>query len=192
MSDTRTLCAAAGLSADSRTWTTLASRRRDGCGSETSCCVRKAPAPRASSGSSYRSSARATEGRFKSRRRKAAAVSRVIVSPVKHVVILGAGFAGLELATRLSESLADEVRATLIDQNDSFSFGFAKLDVLFGGKAKEDVALPYRDISKQGVEFRQERVLSIDPESRRVTTDAASYDADVLVVALGAHYDFAA
>jgi NADH dehydrogenase FAD-containing subunit len=43
---------------------------------------------------------------------------------VKHVVILGAGFAGLELATRLSESLAGEVRTTLIDQNDAFSFGF--------------------------------------------------------------------
>jgi len=35
----------------------------------------------------------------------------------KHVVILGAGFAGLELATRLSASLAHEVRVTLIDRN---------------------------------------------------------------------------
>ena len=51
---------------------------------------------------------------------------------MKHVVILGAGFAGLELATRLSETLPGEVRTTLIDQNDSFSFGFSKLDVLFG------------------------------------------------------------
>src|ERR687887_2181488 len=111
---------------------------------------------------------------------------------MKHVVILGAGFAGLELATRLSESLADEVRVTLIDQNDSFSFGFSKLDILFGRKATADVLLRYDDISKEGVEFRQERVISIDPEARRVTTDAASYDADILVVALGADYDFAA
>jgi sulfide:quinone oxidoreductase len=111
---------------------------------------------------------------------------------VKHVVILGAGFAGLELATRLSESLADEVRATLIDQNDSFSFGFSKLDILFGRKATADVLLHYEDISKEGVEFRQENVVSIDPEKRHVTTDAGSYDADILVVALGADYDFAA
>jgi sulfide:quinone oxidoreductase len=60
---------------------------------------------------------------------------------VKHVVILGAGFAGLELATRLSESLVGEVRTTLIDQSDSFTFGFSKLDVLFGRKTKEDVLL---------------------------------------------------
>jgi len=111
---------------------------------------------------------------------------------VKHVVILGAGFAGLELATRLSETLADEVRTTLIDQNDSFSFGFSKLDVLFGRKAIPDVLLHYDDISRDGVDFRRERVTSIDPESRHVTTDGGSYDADILVVALGADYDFAA
>jgi sulfide:quinone oxidoreductase len=111
---------------------------------------------------------------------------------VKHVLILGAGFAGLELATRLSETLADEVRATLIDENDSFAFGFSKLDVLFGRKTTADVLLPYRDIAKPGVGFRQERVTSVDPKTRHVTTDVAAYDADILVVALGAAYDFAA
>ena len=39
-----------------------------------------------------------------------AAVRVIVVAAMKHVVILGAGFAGLELATRLSESLSDEVR----------------------------------------------------------------------------------
>jgi sulfide:quinone oxidoreductase len=111
---------------------------------------------------------------------------------VRHVVILGAGFAGLELATRLSESLADEVRTTLVDQNDSFSFGFSKLDVLFGRKTAAEIRLPYDEFAKDGVEFRRERVTAIDPERRHVTTDAGSYDADVLVVALGADYDYAA
>jgi sulfide:quinone oxidoreductase len=110
----------------------------------------------------------------------------------KHVVILGAGFGGLELAARLSDSLADEVRVTLLDQNDSFTFGFSKLDILFGRKATKDVLLHYRDVSKNGVEFRRERVTSIDPEERRVTTDGGSYDADILVVALGADYDIGA
>jgi sulfide:quinone oxidoreductase len=110
---------------------------------------------------------------------------------VTHVVILGAGFAGLELATRLSES-PGEFGVTLIDRNESFSFGFSKLDVLFGRRATADILLRYDDISKEGVEFRQEQVTSIDPEQRRVTTDAATYDADILVVALGADYDLAA
>jgi sulfide:quinone oxidoreductase len=110
----------------------------------------------------------------------------------KHVVILGAGFAGLELAARLSKSLADEIRVTLIDKNEAFSFGFSKLDVLFGRKAVADVLVRYDGIAKEGVEFRGERVTSIEPQTRRVTTDRQSYDADVLVVALGADYDFAA
>jgi sulfide:quinone oxidoreductase len=108
------------------------------------------------------------------------------------VVILGAGFAGLELAARLSDSLATEVDVTLIDEGESFAFGFSKLDIMFGRKAKADVLLHYRESAKEGVEFHQERVTSIDAENRRVTTDRGTYDADFLAVALGADYDIAA
>ncbi len=110
----------------------------------------------------------------------------------KHVVVLGAGFGGLELATRLSETIADAVRVTLVDRNDSFYFGFSKLEVMLGRQSANDIRFPYRDFEKDGVEFRQETVTSVDPATRRVTTDAGSYDADFVVVALGADYDFAA
>jgi sulfide:quinone oxidoreductase len=110
----------------------------------------------------------------------------------KHVLILGAGFGGLELATRLSESYGEAVSVTLLDRNDSFFFGFSKLEVMLGRQSSEDVRLYYRDIAKDGVEFRQETVTAIDPVARRVTTDTRSYDADFLVVALGADYDLAA
>ncbi len=109
----------------------------------------------------------------------------------RHVLILGAGFGGLELATRLSETLEDAVRVTLLDRNDSFVFGFSKLEVMLGRQSAEDIRLPYRDIDTPGVEFRQETVLQIDPAARRVATDANSYDADFLVVAMGADYDMA-
>jgi sulfide:quinone oxidoreductase len=108
---------------------------------------------------------------------------------VKHVVILGAGFAGLELASRLSDAVADEVSVTLIDQNDSFTFGFSKLDILFGKADTSQLRLHYRELAKPGVEFRQERITAIDPAAKHVTTDGGSYDADILVVALGADYD---
>jgi sulfide:quinone oxidoreductase len=109
-----------------------------------------------------------------------------------HVVIVGAGFAGLELATRLSESLRDAVRVTLIDQNDSFYFGFSKLDVLLGRRAPAEVLLHYRDIATERVEFRQATVTAIDPLKRRVTTDEGTYDADFVAIALGADYDLTA
>ena len=103
-----------------------------------------------------------------------------------NVMILGAGFGGLELASLLSEHLAGEVDVTLVDQDDAFVFGFSKLEILFGRQTEEEVRIPYRSIRRTGVEFRQERVLAIDPAARRVVTDAAVYDPAVVVVALGA------
>lgn len=110
----------------------------------------------------------------------------------RHVLILGAGFGGLELATRLSETVSDAVDVTLLDRNDSFYFGFSKLEVMLGRDSADAVRLPYGDIAKDGVEFRQETVVGIDPVARRVATDAGTYDADFLVVAMGADYDMAA
>jgi sulfide:quinone oxidoreductase len=105
------------------------------------------------------------------------------------VVILGAGFGGLELATLLSEAVGSGLDAVLIDQSDAFVFGYSKLDVLFGRKTLDEVRLPYARLSKPGVRFLQETVTAIDPEQRRVTTDAGVHDADILVLALGADYD---
>jgi sulfide:quinone oxidoreductase len=105
------------------------------------------------------------------------------------VVVLGAGFGGLELSTILSDEFGEDLNLTLIDKNDSFAFGFSKLDVLFGRKTSDAIRLHYRNIVKPGVTFRQETVTSIDPETRRVTTDKETYDSDVLVIALGADYD---
>ena len=107
----------------------------------------------------------------------------------KHVLILGAGFGGLELATRLSETLNDDVRVTLLDRNDSFVFGYSKLEVMLGRQSADEIRLPYSSIDLAGVEFRQETVTGIDPTARRVATDNGSYDADFLVVAMGADYD---
>ena len=105
------------------------------------------------------------------------------------VLVLGAGFGGLELTARLSESLGDDVEVTLIDQTDGFVFGFSKLDVMFGRTVAEAVQHPYRDIVKPGVRFVQAAVRSIDPSARAAETDAGRFEADVMVVALGADLD---
>jgi sulfide:quinone oxidoreductase len=105
------------------------------------------------------------------------------------VVVLGAGFGGLEFATLLSEEFGEDVDLTLIDKGDSFVFGFSKLDVMFGRTGTDAVRVAYRDLAKPGVRFLQETVTAIDPEARRVTTDAGVHEADYLVLALGADYD---
>ena len=108
------------------------------------------------------------------------------------VLVLGGGFAGLELATTLSEQLGEDAGVTLVEANDAFVFGYAKLDVMFGRTSLGDVEFRYADFAKPGVRFLTERVEAIDPEARRVTTDAGVHDADALVIALGADYDFSA
>jgi sulfide:quinone oxidoreductase len=108
------------------------------------------------------------------------------------VVILGAGFGGLELATMLSSVDQGVLDVTLIDKGDAFVFGYSKLDVMFGRTTLDAVRLPYRAFAKPGVRLLHETVTAIDPEARCVTTDADVHEADILVVALGADYDYEA
>ncbi|MGW8315496.1 MAG: NAD(P)/FAD-dependent oxidoreductase [Bacteroidales bacterium] len=105
------------------------------------------------------------------------------------VVVLGAGFGGLELTATLSEKMGEQLDLILIDRNDFFFFGYTKLDVMFGHKTAKSVKHSYSRLIKPGVNFRQETITSIDPVRRRVSTDQGSYEADVLVIALGADYD---
>ena len=106
------------------------------------------------------------------------------------IVVLGAGFGGLELVTRLSEELhpvlGDELDVVLVDRAEGFVFGFSKLDVMFGRTRADEVLHRYDRIDKPGVRFVRAEIEGIDPVARRVVTSAGEFDADVLVVALGA------
>jgi sulfide:quinone oxidoreductase len=102
------------------------------------------------------------------------------------VVVLGAGFGGLEIATLLSEEFGDRLDLVLVDRSEEFVFGFSKLDVMFGRVTAPEAVHHYGDISKPGVRFLRSTVRAIDPTARRVTTDEGVLDADILVVALGA------
>jgi sulfide:quinone oxidoreductase len=102
------------------------------------------------------------------------------------VVVVGAGFGGLELTAILSEEFGADVDVVLIDKSDHFVFGFSKLEVMFGRARAEHVRHPYRDIVKPGVRFVQSTIRAIDPNTKSVETDAGTFVADILVVALGA------
>jgi sulfide:quinone oxidoreductase len=111
--------------------------------------------------------------------------------PVR-VVVLGAGFGGLELTTRLADELGEGVDIVLVDRTDSFVFGFSKLDVMFGRHTVAQVQHAYADVVRPGVRFVQAEVEQIDPQARTVETSAGAFAADVLVIALGADLDPAA
>jgi len=108
------------------------------------------------------------------------------------VVVLGAGFGGLEITAILSERIGDRLDLTLIDKTGFFYFGYSKLDIMFGLKPAKSVKHSYSQVNLLGVRFRKETITSIDPINRRVSTQNGTYLADVLVVALGADYNIGA
>ena len=111
----------------------------------------------------------------------------------ERVIILGAGFGGLEVATMLSEGGDGDVDVTLIDKGDGFVFGFSKLELMFGRATPEQVRMPYSDDRQAGRALCcGRRSPRSTRQARRVTTDAGVHEADVLVIALGADYDFEA
>lgn len=105
------------------------------------------------------------------------------------ILILGAGFGGLELSTSLSEALGTSIDITLIDKSDGFVFGFSKLDLLFGRQSETMIRNPYSAFAKPGVRLLRETITAIDADAKRVTTDKGVHEADILVIALGADYD---
>lgn len=102
------------------------------------------------------------------------------------ILILGAGFGGLSAARALRERLPARHEIMLVEQKDHFLMGLAKLWALDGRRPLEAGRRPYSALRIPGVERIRARVEAIDPARRTVRADGRSYDADHLVVALGA------
>ncbi len=108
------------------------------------------------------------------------------------ILVLGAGFGGLELSATLSAALGPDADIIVMDQAPGFVFGFSKLDVMFGKRLPAQVFHPYQGIDKPGLRFVRTTIRAIDSQAKRVDTDAGSFTGDILVVALGADLDPAA
>jgi sulfide:quinone oxidoreductase len=108
---------------------------------------------------------------------------------IPRVLVLGAGFGGLEVAATLSERFGADLDLTLIDRSEGFVFGYSKLDVMFGRRLPHEVTHSYDKINLPGVRFVRTGVRAIDPDARRVETDDGEFSGDILVVALGAELD---
>jgi NADH dehydrogenase len=108
-----------------------------------------------------------------------------------HVVILGAGFGGLNTARELARLLPadDRRRITLVDEKNFLLFTPMLTEVAGGELDARDIAAPSRQISPQ-IAFEQGRVTNIDLASRSVTLEVEpgverTITADHLVIALG-------
>ncbi|MGE5596568.1 MAG: NAD(P)/FAD-dependent oxidoreductase, partial [Hyphomicrobiales bacterium] len=102
-----------------------------------------------------------------------------------HVLIIGAGFGGLEAAKKLANR---PVRVTIVDANNYHLFTPLLYQVASSLLNPSDIARPVRSIfgKKRNIRFRQAKVESIDLERRAVRmSDGAELDYDYLVIAAG-------
>jgi NADH:ubiquinone reductase (H+-translocating) len=103
----------------------------------------------------------------------------------KHVVVIGAGFAGLYAVRKLLED--SRVRVTLVDRNNYHLFAPLVYQVAIAGLESSDIAHPARDIIRRhpGASFVMGEVASIDRENRKITVDQEELTYDYLIVASG-------
>ena len=105
----------------------------------------------------------------------------------KKVLVLGAGYAGLQTITKLQKQIsADQAEITLINKNDYHYEATWLHEASAGTISYEDLLYPVESVVNQDkVNFVKAEVTKIDRNARKVETDAGIFDFDVLVVALG-------
>ena len=103
------------------------------------------------------------------------------------IVILGAGFAGLTLATEL-DSLAAQGKAdvTLVDRAPQFSMGLNLQWVFAGRRSPQEGERMYASLRPRHVRFLHDEAVAIDTAKGVVRTRSTSLPYDRLVLALGA------
>lgn len=105
----------------------------------------------------------------------------------KRILILGAGFGGLTVATELRKGLGQDHRVIIVDRKKSFMMGLVKLWILEGSRRLEESQTPLDGLNAKGIEYLNDEVTRIDTTSNRVqANDRGWIEYDYLVVALGA------
>lgn len=103
------------------------------------------------------------------------------------ILVLGAGFAGLEAAFLLRMRLHDAVDLRLVSDSDHFTFRPNSIYVPFGADPQSLLVDLHKPLKRRHVDFVQGRAAEVDPDSRLVTLeDGQRLGYDKLIVATGA------
>jgi NADH:ubiquinone reductase (H+-translocating) len=106
-----------------------------------------------------------------------------------HVVIVGAGFGGLEAAKRLGNA---PVQVTVIDHHNYHLFQPMLYQVATAGLAPEDISDPIRTILRKQchTEVLMDGVIGVDVQGRRVLLPDRAIPYDYLLLATGASSNY--
>jgi NADH dehydrogenase len=110
-------------------------------------------------------------------------------SSLERVVILGGGFAGIELAKKLSSK---KYQVVLIDKNNYHQFQPLFYQVATAGLEPSAISFPFRKLfqKNKNVHFRMAKIDGVDTANQEVHTDIGSIKYDKLVIAIGATTNF--
>ncbi len=104
------------------------------------------------------------------------------------VLILGGGIGGVVAANRLRKRLGRQHRVVLVDREPTFALAASFLWVMTGDRRPDQIARPLARLRRKGIEVILGEVERIDPARREAVVDGRTYQADHLIVALGAQF----
>ena len=110
---------------------------------------------------------------------------------MKHVVIVGGGFAGLNCARKLASH--PDIRVTLIDKNNFQQFQPLLYQVATAVLAPSNAAFSLRNVLQRhsNVDVKLGEVVAVDPKTRTAeTAEGQKYQGDYLVLAAGSQANF--
>ena len=107
----------------------------------------------------------------------------------ERIVIIGAGFAGLELAKRLAKS---RYQVVLLDKNNFHQFQPLFYQVAMAGLEPSSIVFPLRKMFQRNknVHIRVTEVDTVDVEKQQIHTPVGYLHYDYLVLAIGADTNF--
>ncbi|PYU11444.1 MAG: 6-phosphogluconate dehydrogenase, partial [Acidobacteria bacterium] len=112
---------------------------------------------------------------------------------MKRIVVLGAGFGGLEATLELERAFRHQpgIEILLVSEQNYFLFTPLLPQIASSYINPRHIVQPVRDIrGRRRFDFRRDDVRAIDPAGRRVALASGALEYDYLVVALGSRTDY--
>jgi len=108
----------------------------------------------------------------------------------KHIVIIGGGFAGINLAEKLADK--DGIIVTLVDKNNYNFFPPLLYQVATGFLEVSNITYPFRKLfaGKKNISFRMASLEKIIPEEKRLILNNGQLTYDYLVMATGTESNY--
>jgi NADH dehydrogenase len=110
--------------------------------------------------------------------------------PVKKVVIVGGGFAGINLIKHLCKDSRFQV--TLVDKNNYSFFPPLLYQVATAFIEPSNISYPFRRLfqKKTNLRFHMGSLVKVNPEQNNIETDTGVVDYDYLVLAIGTESNY--